>query len=191
MSSFLGHLYGLFFKPVQALTQLSNRSYWWQSSFLVWLILTLNLLSQAGEWEIRRAATMPLLFMGWGIGAFIWFGMTLLIHFTADLFGGHGQVIDTMTVTGFAWAPYLLLPSAMALPNVMGSWGFSIRILVLLALGFWSLVLTVLGLRSVQRFGLDQAVGSVLIGFVMLFALLGLLLVLSGVGFSFMLGQMN
>lgn len=191
MNAFLLHVYGVFFRPAAVLPLISKRNHWWQAGFLVWLMMTLNILSQAGEWKIHWANTLPLLFIGWGGLFLFWLAVTVTIHFTADLFGGQGQVLDTMTAMGFASAPYLLLPSVMALPNLLGDFGFSVRILLWLAIHFWSLVLTIQGVKAVQKFGLDQAIGSVLIGFIFMFAFVGMAVVLSGLGLSFFLGQLS
>jgi hypothetical protein len=94
---------------------------------------------------------------------------TALIQWIAKLFGGTGT-FDQMTYAfGAIAAPYGLVSAVFALLGAIPFVGFCFRIVIGLA-GIYVLVLNIIAVKGVNRFGWGQAVGSVLIPWAALFA---------------------
>ncbi|MGV3526724.1 MAG: Yip1 family protein [Candidatus Sericytochromatia bacterium] len=189
MSDLFQTLFVAWFRPAE-LGARAHRAHWWQAAVLLWLTTSLHVLLQAGRAEWGQGQVFLGLLISWASSFFLWWLGTLLLHFSADLFGGRGRFADTMTATGLAVAPLVLLAPVAALPNVFGNFGYTLHLLAQMGLGFWCLALLVMSLSHAERFSLDRAVGAVVLSSVFAGALVGgagLLLVFQ---FLFWLGQL-
>lgn len=103
------------------------------------------------------------LLLSWGGALLFWWLSTLLLHFSADLFGGSGRFADTMTGVGLAWVPLILAAPLAALPNLLGRMGHTVSLLAWMGLLFWVLALMCLALSHAEKFSLDRAIGSLIL----------------------------
>lgn len=180
MQSWPHNCYDLLLRPTSALSRLSERSHWGFAACILALTTLLHTLNQAGSLAQPLPALFPQYLVN-GMGVFIlWLALSLMISLCADLFGGQGRISDTMTGLGLAALPLVFLAPVNALPNFLGQAGLTLQILLTLAVGFWVLVLVVLGIQSAQSFSLDKAIGSLVISGLCGFAL-GVAALLTGV----------
>lgn len=180
MQTWPQNCYDLLLRPTPALTRLSERSQWGFSACILALTTLLHTFTQAGSQAQALPALLPQFLVN-GMGVFLlWLGFSLMISLCADLFGGQGRITDTMTGLGLASLPLIFLAPVSALPNLFGQAGFTLQLLLTLGVGFWVLVLVILGIQSAQHFSLDKAIGSLVISGLCGFAL-GVAAVLTGV----------
>lgn len=180
MGQFLSHIYAVLMRPQTALAHVAQRHYWWQAALILLLVITMNTLSYAKAMHLGLSEMLLSLFVAYGFGLLFWTGAALVFSLCADLFGGQGRIVDTMTALGFAGAPFLFLPVVHAFPNILGQAGHTLKLLAVLALGFWVLSLMIIGLKHAQSLSLDRSIGSLIIGGVIVVAgLLGSVTLLS------------
>lgn len=172
MSDLFQTLFVAWFRPAE-LGGRARRAHWWQAAVLLWLVTSLQVLLQAGRADWAQSQVFLGLLISWATSFFLWWLGTLMLHFSADLFGGRGRFADAMTATGLAAAPLLLLAPVAALPNLFGNVGYTLSLLAQMGIGFWCLALLVLALSQAERFSLDRAVGAVVLSSVFAGALAG------------------
>lgn len=160
MQHLLQTVYFTLFEPAQ-IGKHSHKRIWWQAALIIWLVSTLLVFTQAGN-----QASPPIglaLITAW-LGSFLgWWGFSLLLHFSADIFGGQGRFADTMTAVGLSSLPLLFLAPLAALPNLLGTWGYTLSLLGKMALVFWLLALLVLAIHHSEAFSLDRAIGALIL----------------------------
>lgn len=180
MQTWPQNCYDLLLHPTAALKRLSERGHWGFAACVLALTTLLHTFTQAGSMAQALPALFPQFLVN-GMGVFLlWLAFSLMISLCADLFGGQGRITDTMTGLGLASLPLIFLAPVSALPNLFGQAGFTLQLLMTLGVGFWVLVLVILGIQSAQNFTLDKAIGSLVISGLCGFAL-GILAVLTGV----------
>lgn len=173
------------FDPVNAFSERAKRQFWWQAASLVWLVASLLSFSQSGASRLP-AGTMALgLALSWGSLFLIWWLSAMLLHFSAELFGGQGKLSDTMTATGLALLPLIFIAPLNALPNVLGKIGYTLNLLGWMGICFWVIALLVLGVSAAQQFSLDRSIGSLILTLMLGAALILLSLVLLGLQLVF------
>lgn len=109
-----------------------------------------------------------------------WFAYSGVLHLVADLLGGQGKVRGVFAVVGLAG-----LPSAIIIPfQFLGYWfgmgNIAVTIilgLASLAVGIWSIVLLVVGVRAVHRLSAGMSVLTVLTPYLALILFLIILIV--------------
>jgi hypothetical protein len=169
--SWAHNFYDLLLHPSAAFARLSERHHWGLAACILGLGTLLHTFTQAGAQTQALVILLPQLFVN-GMGVFLlWIAFSLLISLCADLFGGQGRITDTMTGLGLASLPLIFLAPVSALPNFLGQAGFTLQLLLTIAVGFWTIILLVLGIQSAQQFSLDKAIGSLVISGLTGFAL--------------------
>ncbi len=167
MQGFLATYFDVLFHPGSN-TRI-DRQHWWQAAVLVWLVSSILSLSAANG--LSGAQISLALAAGWLGSLLMWWVSTLLIHFTADLFGGQGRFADTMTGIGLAIAPMMFIAPLQALPNLFGNLGHTLALLGGMGLLFWTAALLAKHLRIAERFSLDRSLGALILACVFATAL--------------------
>ncbi|PIQ27556.1 hypothetical protein COW36_16525 [bacterium (Candidatus Blackallbacteria) CG17_big_fil_post_rev_8_21_14_2_50_48_46] len=177
MNTWSLNCYELLLRPAQALPKLAQRGHWGLAACILALTTLLHTLTQAGSSHQPLFTLLPQLMVNGGGCFVLWMIFSLMISLSADLFGGTGRITDTMTGLGLAALPLVLLAPISALPNFLGQAGVTLQLLLSIGIGFWVLVLSVMGIQSAQKFSLDKAIGSLVISgmLVLGFSFLGLL----------------
>ena len=179
MSEWYLNCYELLLRPGQAFPRLALRTSWGFSALILAFATLLHSLNSAAS-HPHPLLSLPFWLMAHLSGAFLlWGSLSLILSLTADLFGGQGRILDTMSGLGLATLPLILLAPVKALPQLLGSAGQTLAVLLTMGVAFWVLVLMVLALQAAQRFSLDKAIGTLVTGYLLAGAL-GLLAVLSG-----------
>lgn len=173
------------FDPVSAFTQRAQKAFWWQAAIFVWLAASLLSFSQRGASQLSTGSMALGLLLSWGSLFLIWWLSAMLLHFSAELFGGQGKLSDTMTATGLALLPLIFTAPLKALPNILGKAGYTLSLLGWMGICFWVVALTVLGLSAAQKFSLDRSIGSLILGLMLAAGLITLSLVLLGLQLVF------
>lgn len=168
MQGFFATFFDVLFRP--GAIEPVNRSQWWQSALLVWLVSTV--MSLSGATGLSGAQISLALGAGWLTSLLLWWVSALLLHFTADLFGGQGRFADTMTGIGLALAPMIFIAPLHSLPNLLGTLGHTLALLGSMGLIFWTAALLAKHLGSAERFSLDRSLGALVLGGVFAAALL-------------------
>jgi len=183
MPAILQVYYSTLFEPAQKLAQFARRQYWWQAAVAVLLSATLMLFTELGVAQTQRLGFSLLIV--WGSAFIVWWWCSLMLHFTADLFGGKGRFADTMTGVGLAALPLIFIAPLQALPNLIGNPGYTLNLLGNMGLTFWVLALLTMALRHSESFSLDRSIGSLILAFVINLAFI------FSIGLLFMLQLMN
>ncbi|MBF2054771.1 MAG: YIP1 family protein [Candidatus Sericytochromatia bacterium] len=173
------------FDPASAFAMRAQKAFWWQAASFVWLAASLLSFSQSGASRLSAGSMALGLVLSWGSLFLIWWLSAMLLHFSAELFGGQGKLSDTMTATGLALLPLIFIAPLKALPNILGKAGYTLSLLGWMGICFWVLALTVMGLSAAQKFSLDRSIGSLILGLMLAAALLTLSLVLLGLQLIF------
>jgi hypothetical protein len=179
MSEWYLNCYQLLLRPGQAFPRLAVRTSWGFSALILAFATLLHSLNTAAS-HPHPLLSLPFWLVAHLSGAFLlWGGLSLVLNLCAELFGGQGRVLDTMSALGLATLPLVLLAPVKALPLLLGAVGQTLSVLLSMGIAFWVLVLMVLGLQAAQRFSLDKAIGTLVTGY-LLTGGLGLLAALSG-----------
>lgn len=186
MSDWALFCYDLLFHPTHAFPKQALHRYWGLAACTLFLATLLHALTQAGSYHQSLLLLLPQFLIHAGAVFLLWIFFSLVVNLSADLFGGKGRIIDTMTSLGLAGLPFVLLAPVKALPNVLGTPGFSLELLLSIGICFWVLVLCVLGIQAVHQLSLDKAIGSLVISGVISLGLgfLGIITALSHIIFS-------
>ncbi len=183
MPAILQTVYSTLFEPAQMLEHYTRRQYWWQAAVAVLLSATLWLFTQLGLAHNQHLGLSLLIV--WGSAFIIWWWCSLMLHFSADLFGGKGRFADTMTAVGLAALPLIFIAPLQSLPNLIGDLGYTLNLLGQMGIAFWVLALLTLGLGHSEAFSLDRSIGSLILAFVINLAFI------FSIGLIFMLQLMN
>jgi len=110
-----------------------------------------------------------------------WFGHSAIIHLAAELLGGRGSARGVFAAVGLAWLPAIFMIPIQFLNYWLGTGKLAVTILVGLAglaVGIWSIILMVIGLREVHGLSTGR---SVLVVFSPILALLmlGILMIIT------------
>lgn len=186
MSDWSLFCYDLLLHPTQIFPKLALRRYWGLAACILAITTLLHSLTQAGHHHQPLFSLLPQFLINAGGVFLLWTVFSLLVSLSAELFGGSGRITDTMTGLGLASLPLVLLAPVNALPNLLGSAGISLQLLLSIGIAFWVLVLSVLGIQAAQQFSLDKAIGSLVISGLLSLGLgvLGLITGLSQLIFS-------
>jgi len=170
MQALLQTFFSTVFIP-SSLKERAHRTYWWQAAVFILITTALQTFSLAGKYEFSAVQLAMGIALCWGSSIISWWLLALLLHFTADLLGGEGRFADTMTGLGLASLPFIFCIPLSSLPNMLGRTGHTLALLGNMGLIFWGLTLCVLALSAAQKFSVDRAIGSVILGFVFALAL--------------------
>jgi hypothetical protein len=188
MQNVLYAYYLVLFRPGQAFQRFGQRANWWYAALAVLAGATVLALHLAALQQSGIGQLLPTLLIIWGIAGLGWFKATLFLSFTADLFGGQGRMLDTMTSLGLASLPLVLAAPLLALPNLLGQVGFSLRLVGIVVLGFWCFALGAQALRAAQELPLDKAIGSLVVSLFLGLGLGAAVMILSLSQFALWLG---
>lgn len=108
------------------------------------------------------------------------FLMVAIISFAAELLGGKGTGKQTLAVLSFAALPNMLIAPFTVISKLIG---FDLSLIVALAIGVWTFVIEVIGIRIINRFSTGNAVLAVLTPlFIMLAVICIFLIILITIG---------
>ena len=177
--SILDLVYGVLFEPVRTFAGLTKQP---PVLTTVIIVVLLNLaealmglfttpqymrglqLPSLPELDVLYSMLIPLVAVGgFFLGFAKWFVMAGLLHLLAELYGGRGGARGVFTVYGLAGLPAaLMIPVQLLAVFFNSSAAFNtITGLLSLAVFIWSVVLLVIGIREVHRFGTGKAVLTV------------------------------
>lgn len=110
-----------------------------------------------------------------------WFGYSAIFHLAAELLGGRGSARGVFAAVGLSWLPAIFMIPIQFLSYWLGTGKLAVTILVGLAglaVGIWSIILMVIGLREVHGLSTGR---SVLVVFSPILALLvlGILMIIT------------
>jgi hypothetical protein len=185
---FLELFYGVLFEPVKAMKTVAGAPPLGTVTIVVTILVLLGTtmgfltFSRVLEQSLQ-AADLEQLLTGvqamapfWVVisllmGYVKWFVYSAVLHLVADLLGGQGNARGVFAVVGLAG-----LPSALIIPfQFLGYWfgmgNIAVTIilgLASLAVGIWSIVLLVIGVRAVHRLSTGRSVLTVLTPFLAL-----------------------
>lgn len=169
MLSLLDTFYTTLFRPGQPLQTRVHRSHWWQAAALVWLVSSVQTLCAATGLKTGQIGLA--LVTGWLASFLAWWLASLMVHFSADLFGGQGRFADCMTGLGLAFAPLMLTAPINALPNLLGNAGHTLGLLAWMGLLFWVMALMTRNLCTAENFSLDRSLAALILSCVLTAAL--------------------
>ncbi|RJX19627.1 MAG: YIP1 family protein [Desulforudis sp.] len=197
-------IYGVLFDPVSTFRRVAPNP----PLFLTFLIATLVNVGTTlmgvityrtagfggiSELDVFVAAIIPVFAL---ISFFLWYLKWLVygavLHLVSQLFGGVNGPKATLSVYGLAGLPALLLLPVQGLIVVAGlgeSVATSLMGLAGLVVFGWSLVLLVLGLREVHRFGTGQAISVVVTPVITIVLFVVLVSILAALGFTAFIPQ--
>ena len=158
---------------------------WWQGALLVLLVSTLSTLAMAGPqgWNGQQLSIgLPLV---WGQSLLFWWLFSLLLHFSADVFGGEGRIAQTLAACGVASTPFLLLGPLMVLAQRFGRAGQTLSLLLGMGLVFWAVALLSRLLVNSASLPLDRTLGVLVLSFFLMGALVAASFVLGGLQLAF------
>lgn len=161
MVGLLETVYTTLFRPGPALQARIHRHHWWQAATLVWLVSSIQTLSNSAGMNPGHIGLA--LVIGWLACLLFWWLASLMLHFTADLFGGQGRFADCMTGIGLAITPLILAAPVNALPNLLGNTGHTLALLAWMGLCFWVLALLARNLSTAESFSLDRSLGALVL----------------------------
>lgn len=184
MSSTFDNIYSLLFHPYQRLAELCYRRYFWQALLILFLTSTLQTFIYIGYISPGKMNIFFALFTTWGVSFMLWLGLSVLLALAADLFGGKGSILDTMTASGLALTPLIFLAPVNSLPNLLGNIGHSLSVLGTIGIYFWYVVLLIIALKHTHQFSLDRSIASLILS---IFLFLGFLTA----GFILFMMQIN
>ena len=137
---------------------------------ILFLTSTLQAFIYTGQISPGKINIVFALITTWGVSFMLWLALSVLLTLSADLFGGQGRILDTMTATGLALTPLTFLAPVSSLPNLLGQMGHSLSILGIISLYFWVVVLLVIAVKHTHQFSLDRSIAALILS---VFLLLG------------------
>lgn len=179
---FLELVYGVLFEPRKAMKKVAERPPLGQAVLVVTIITLLGavmglltmskVISQSfhtmamDQYLPGLRAFAPLgviLGLLWGYAK--WFGYSAIMHLAADLLGGRGSARGVFAAAGLAGLPSIIMIPVQFLSYWFGAGSMTVTILVGLAglaVGVWSIVITVIGLKQVHGLSTGRSVLVVL-----------------------------
>ncbi len=193
---FLELFYGVLFEPVKAMKTVAQAPPLGTVAIVVTILILLGTtmgfltFSRVLEQSLQ-AAGMEQLLTGvqamapfWVVVSLLmgyvkWFGYSAVLHLVADLLGGRGNARGVFATVGLAGLPSALLIPFQFLGYWFGMGNIAVTIilgLAGLAVGIWSIVLLVIGIRAVHRLSTSRSVLTVLAPFLTLLLFLIILI---------------
>jgi len=100
--------------------------------------------------------------LGLIFGVFWWFVNSAVLHLLAELFGGKGRGMGVMAVTGASLLPGILLIPVQVLIYALDGPRWVVTLLAVIMAVYTYIILPVMGIARVHRFGTGRAVATVL-----------------------------
>jgi hypothetical protein len=187
---FLEIVYGVLFEPVKTMKRAAENPPLVTALVFVTILSLLGTLaglltfSRVLSQSLDAGGILPGARAFVPVGAFIglvfsyikWFGYSAVLHLTADLLGGRGGARGVFAAVGLAGLPYILLIPFQFLGYWYGLGKLAVTALLLLAglaVGIWSSIILVIGVREVHLLSTGR---SVLVFFIPFLALLMVLI---------------
>ncbi|MDA8212242.1 MAG: Yip1 family protein [Clostridia bacterium] len=100
--------------------------------------------------------------LGLVFGLFWWFINSAILHLLAELFGGKGKGMGVMAVTGASLLPGILLIPVQVLIYALDGPQWVVTLLAVIIAIYTYIILPILGIALVHRFGTGRAIATVL-----------------------------
>lgn len=173
-------LYGVFFQPRKAMRKIGYVKPVWPGLLLYFIVqLTTIMIGISDMQSAELTAKVSglgfiLTTMGVGFSLISLFVVTAITRFTAELLGGQGSGLQTLTVFAFASLPNLLLAPVAVLSSLLG---FDLSIIASVAAGIWIFIIEVIGIKVVHRFSTGNAVLAILAPLLLIIAVIILIII--------------